>query len=160
MMVMLRHRSGSRRLYYELRLCLVAGGAALAMLLPLLATPAATAAVVPAAMSAPTNSNGCYDTAIRGSLPLGDNQQVMAGGPNFTSGVCRDINIKLTSAKYRTWARSCLEKSGGLQCGSWVFLLYPDTWQILQPNVLGGSRWQIQMYSEGGPEQVVFYYTD
>jgi hypothetical protein len=104
-------------------------------------------------------NNGCEATAISGSLVVGAGT-VNAGGSNFTSGVCRDINIALTSTKYRTYARACLETSGGLNCGGWIFLSYPDQWQVLRADVLGGTRWQLQMRSENpAPERVYFYYT-
>jgi hypothetical protein len=108
-----------------------------------------------------SDGTACYATAIPGGLVLGDNQQHNAGGPNFTSSACGAIHIKLTSAVYRTHARSCLETASGsaiTSCSSWILLSYPDTWDTLSRNVPSGSRWQIQMYAEG-PERVSFSYT-
>lgn len=152
-------KSGGRRLHRPLRQCVVAVMATMAMLLPVVTAPVATAMVVTSSELAPPMNNGCEATAISGSLVVGAGT-VNAGGPNFTSGVCRDINIALTSATYRTYARACLEKSGGLDCSGWIFLSYPDKWQVLRPDVLGGTRWQLQMRSENPAlERVYFYYT-
>ncbi|GAB7193596.1 hypothetical protein NUM3379_43060 [Kineococcus sp. NUM-3379] len=105
--------------------------------------------------------DACYDTAIPGRLELGSDQQVNAGGPNFTDGACDAIHLKLTSARYRTYARACLESADGSEltsCGEWVYLSYPDTWDTLMTGVPGGSRWQLQMYSLG-PETAEFSFT-
>ena len=125
------------------------------LVLPLLAAPAASAA--PSMAAAPARS--CADTAIHGGLGLGINRQINAGGPNFVSGVCKDINIKLTRAHFRTQARACLEPSRGgrLDCGQWVTLKL-NQWQILRPNVRGGTRWQIQMRADSA-DTVRFDYT-
>lgn len=129
---------------------------AAALLPPVLAAPAANAAPAVAA----TPAANCVDTAIHGRLGLGINRQVNAGGPNFVSGVCNDINIKMTTnARFRTHARACLEPSDGgpLDCGPWVLLEY-NTWQILRPDVLGGTRWQIQMFADSA-DTIDFNYT-
>lgn len=127
------------------------------------------------AMAAPAQSenNPCYATAIHGALQLDMNQEVNIGGPNFTSGVCRDINIKLTEAQYRTYARACLEPSDGgpLNCPTgekdptdpaekdgFQLLQYDLQFEVLRPNVLGNTRWQLQMYSTSA-ETVTFDYT-
>jgi hypothetical protein len=133
--------------------------AALGLLLPLLAAPASTAMVTPTAMAISTEQNGCYDTAIHGGLGLGLNKEVTTGGPNFTSGVCRDINVKLaTNAAYRTYAMACLETSSGVNCPKYWTLLDFNNWQILRSDVLGNTRWQIRMYADS-PETVNFDYT-
>ena len=136
-----------------IRWCLVA---AMAMAIPLLAAPTASAAPL-ATAAAPAKD--CADTAIHGRLGLGINKQVNAGGPNFVSGVCKDINIKMTTnARFRTHARACLEpSSGGLDCGKWVLLEF-NRWQILRPDVKGGTRWQIQMYADSA-DTINFDYT-
>ncbi len=108
-----------------------------------------------------TDGEACFATAVDGGLVLGANRQHNAGGPNFTTDACGSIHIKLYSAVYRTYARSCLETASGssiTSCSGWILLSYPDTWDTLSRNVPGGTRWQIQMYAEG-PEQVSFYYT-
>jgi hypothetical protein len=108
-----------------------------------------------------SDGSACFATAVRGGLTLGDNQQRNAGGPNFTSSACNAIHVKLTSATYRTYARSCLETASGsaiTSCSSWKLLSYPDTWDTLSTNVPAGTRWQIQMYGTG-PQRVAFSYT-
>jgi hypothetical protein len=132
---------------------------AAALLLPVLAAPVAHAAPSPAA-AAPAKD--CWDTAIHGRLGLGLNQEITAGGPNFTSGVCKDINIKLTTnAAFRTEARACLEPSRGgpLDCTDkdWVLLEFNNE-QRLRKDVYGGTRWQLQMRADS-PETVNFDYT-
>jgi hypothetical protein len=117
----------------------------------------------PKPTSAPPKVDGaaCFATDIHGGFTLPDDRQVIAGGPNFTSSACNNIHIKLTSAKYSTYSRSCLETADGsniTSCSSWIKLSFPDTWDTLSRNVPGGSRWQLQMYSIG-PEVVVFHYT-
>jgi hypothetical protein len=115
----------------------------------------AAAAVVP-------EQNGCYATGIPGSLLLGYGSDFHnALGPLFTSGVCLDININLTSAPKPTYARACLIPSGGggLQCPDWPKAPLHSGWQILRLSVLGGTQWQLQMKSPTGLEQAVFSYT-
>jgi hypothetical protein len=127
-----------------------------AVVMSFLAAPMASAA--PSLTAAPAKD--CADTAIHGSLGLGINKQVNAGGPNFVSGVCKDINIKMTTnARFRTHARACLEPSNGgnLNCGRWVLLEF-NRWQILRPDVMGGTRWQIQMYADSA-DTINFDYT-
>jgi hypothetical protein len=118
------------------------------------ATP--TAAAKPA-----TDGSACFGTAISGGFELQMGVTV-AGGPNYAaSGKCRNIHIKLTSALYRTYARSCLEEPDGssiTKCSSWLLLSYPDTWDILSTSVPAGSRWQLQMYALGD-ESARFSYT-
>lgn len=128
---------------------------------PAPATVAPRPAPAPAVAPSRPDGSACFATAISGGLVLGSNRQHIAGGPNFTSSACNAIHIKLTSALYRTYARSCLETSSGstiTTCSGWILLSYPNTWDTLSTAVPGGSRWQIQMYSEG-PERVAFYYT-
>jgi hypothetical protein len=128
--------------------------AAAAMLMPLLATPVASAAP---SVAAPAKD--CADTTIHGGLQLDMNQRVNAGGPNFVSGVCKDINIRLTDARFTVWAKACLEpSSGGLDCPMQWKKLVPNKWQILRADVYGGTRWQIQMKSEKA-DTVKFDYT-
>jgi hypothetical protein len=127
------------------------------LLLPILAA-APVASASPSMAAAPAKN--CADTAIHGRLGLGINRQVNAGGPNFVSGVCKDINIKMTTnARFRTKARACLEPSDGgrLDCGQWV-LLQHNKWQILRPDVAGGTRWQIQMLADSA-DTIAFDYT-
>jgi hypothetical protein len=127
-------------------------------------TPEATtkpkAKPTPAAKPA-TDGSSCFGTAISGGFELKVGVTV-AGGPNYAaSGKCRDIHIKLTSAVYRTYARSCLEKADGssiTKCSSWILLSYPDTWDTLSSSVPAGSRWQLQMYALGD-ESARFFYT-
>jgi hypothetical protein len=117
----------------------------------------------PPAVPEPPAADGsaCFATAIHGGFDLGDNESHNAGGPNFTSSACNDIHVKLTSARYRTYARSCLEVADGssiTSCSSWILLSYPDTWDTLSVDVPAGSRWQIQMYALSA-ETVAFSYT-
>jgi hypothetical protein len=70
----------------------------------------------------------------------------------YTTPACLSIHLKLTEATYRTYARSCLETPDGQTttgCSGWVFLSYPDTWDTLSINVPDGTRWRLEMYSEG-----------
>ena len=129
--------------------------AATATVMPLLAAPVASAAPSPAASPA----EDCWDTAIPGELGLGINQQVNVGGPNFVSGVCKDINIRLTDARHTTWAKACLEPSQGgpLDCGEWLELA-PGQWKVLRADVYGGTRWQLHMKSSKA-DTVEFDYT-
>jgi len=123
--------------------------------------PSAPPPAAPPAAPVRVDGSSCFATAIRGGLVLGSDEQRNAGGPNYTSAACRDIHIKLTSATYPTYARSCLETPDGSQiteCSGWVRLSYPDTWDTLSEGVPAGTRWQIQMYAEAAQE-VQFYYT-
>ena len=119
----------------------------LVLVLPFFIVLPANAATLSPAVMMRDAQNGCAATAYRGSLITGSTF-INAGGPNFVSGVCRDINIRLTGAVYRTYAKACLETSRGLDCGRWV-RLYPNEWQVLRPDVLGVSRWQLHMKSDG-----------
>jgi hypothetical protein len=144
--------SGSRDTSVIRRLLVVA----IAVAIPLLAPP--TASATPSIAATPAKD--CWDTAIPGELGLGINQRVNVGGPNFVSGVCEDINIRLTDARYTTWAMACLEPSrgGSLDCdGGWVRLV-PNTWQRLRVDVYGGTRWQLHMKSSKA-DTVKFDYT-
>lgn len=116
------------------------------------------AGVVPAsAATVPAAENGCYATAIHGSLILGYNQE-NDGGPNRTSGVCNDINIKLTSADHPTFAQACLQTSSGLNCPSQWMQLSPGSWTVLRSSVLGNTTWVLKMKATG-PEDALFDYT-
>jgi serine/threonine protein kinase len=124
-------------------------------------TPEITAAVPAAPADKPVAQRSCVSTAISGGLTLGAEQQHNAGGPNFTSSACTVIEIKLTGATYRTYARACLEVPDGssiTRCGGWLLLSYPNTWDTLMTGVPAGSRWQLQMYSLGA-ERADFLYT-
>ena len=125
---------------------------------PLLATPALAADAT--ALLPTSEQNGCYATAIHGGLQLNMNAGVTIGGPNFTSGVCKDINLKLTHAEWRTQAQACLEPSNGgpLDCSGWVVLPYDGKFHPLRSDVLGGTRWQLQMKSDSA-QTVTFDYT-
>jgi hypothetical protein len=127
--------------------------------LPLLATPALAAEAATLSPSA-LQENPCYATAISGSLQLDMNGAVNVGGPNFTSGVCKDINLKLTHAEWRTQAQACLEPSNGgpLNCSGWQVLPYDGEFHVLRYDVLGGTRWQLQMKSDSA-QTVTFDYT-
>ena len=135
-----------------IRWCLVA---VMAVVIPLLTAPFASAA--PWSASAPAKS--CEDTAIQGTLGLGINKQVNAGGPNFVSGVCKDMNMQVRATRITHTRTGGLEPSdgAGLDCGRWVLLEF-DRWQILRPDVQGGTRWQIQMYADSA-DTIDFDYT-
>lgn len=120
-------------------------------------SPAATLA---ATVKAPDGS-ACFGTAVTGGFDLAGDT-VIAGGPNYTTAKCRDIHIKLTSATYRTYARSCTETSDGgsiVGCSGWILLSYPDTWDTMSTGVADGTRWQLQMRAEDA-ETVEFQYTE
>ncbi len=108
------------------------------------------------------DGQACFATARNdGRLTLDADQAVTAGGPNYVSAPCRAIHLKLTSATYRTYARSCLETASGaatISCSRWVLLSYPDTWDTLSTSVQAGARWRLEMYGLG-PEEVRFSYT-
>jgi hypothetical protein len=91
----------------------------------------------------------CFSAAGPGSLVLNTQN---AGGPMFTSTACRSIHLKLTGATYVTYARSCLQNASGsavTSCSGWVRLSYPDTWDTLSQDVPDGTRWRLDMYSDG-----------
>ncbi|MFI5894724.1 protein kinase [Actinoplanes sp. NPDC051513] len=124
------------------------------------ATTKPTSRASTAAVKAPDGSD-CFDTAVSGSFDL-EQDTMIAGGPNYTSAACHDIHIKLTSATYRTYARSCTETADGgsiVGCSTWILLSYADTWDTLSTGVAGGSRWQLQMRAEDA-ETVEFQYTE
>ena len=125
----------------------------------LLTTPALAAEAATASLTA-SEQNACYATAIHGGLQLDMNGGVTIGGPNFTSGVCKDINLKLTHAEWRTQARACLEPSNGgpLDCSAWTVLPYDGQFHPLRGDVLGGTRWQLQMKADSA-QTVKFDYT-
>jgi hypothetical protein len=107
-----------------------------------------------------TEGDACFTTSIPGGLEVGAGF-INAGGPNFTSDLCTAIHIRLTSAEYRTYARSCLETPDGekiTRCSDWVTLTGSKTWDTLSTGVAGGTRWQLQMYADG-PESARFFYT-
>lgn len=85
---------------------------------------------------------------------------VLALGSWTTEPACHTIQVRLTTATYRTHARACLETTDGssLDCGRWVLLSYPDTWDTLAEDVASGTRWQLQMKADGD-EQTVFDFT-
>jgi hypothetical protein len=125
------------------------------------AKPRATPKATPAQAVKPVKDGpSCFGTAIGGAFELQPGVTV-AGGPNYAaSGKCRDIHIKLTSALYRTYARSCLETANGssiTKCSSWILLSYPDTWDTMSTSVPAGSRWQLQMYAQGDESARFFY---
>jgi hypothetical protein len=109
------------------------------------------------ATTVPSAENGCYATAVHGGLILGYNQE-NDGGPNFTSGVCNDINIKLTSADHPTFAQACLQTSSGLNCPAQWTQLPLGSWTVLRSSVLGKTKWVLKMKATG-PEDARFDYT-
>jgi|SRR5882724_6319835 len=115
-------------------------------------TDANTQASVAAQASATaTESSICYEntSALNLSLAL-DN----ATGPQFASSRCRNINIKLTSATYRTYARACLETMDGsqtVQCGNWVLLTF--RWDTLMTDVPDGTHFRFE-YRADAKEQI------
>lgn len=107
-----------------------------------------------------TDGNACYATAIDGGFSVGANE-VVAGGPNFTSAACRDIHIRLTSAPGRTYARSCTETPDGgtvLGCSAWMALPAGGAWVTLSTSVPADTRWQLQMQADSAGE-LAFQYT-
>jgi hypothetical protein len=107
------------------------------------------------------DGSACFATAVSGGFDL-EQDTVIAGGPNYTSAACRDIHIKLTSATYRTYARSCTETADGgsiVGCSSWILLSYPDTWDTMSTGVAAGTRWQLQIRAEDA-ETIEFQYTE
>ena len=128
--------------------------------------PAPTSpSVVPVSPTTPHNStsqdgNPCFSRAIPGVLVLPDGEAVNIGGPMYESAYCSSIHIKLTSALYRTYARSCLETPDGqtiTNCSNWILLSYPNTYDTLSTGVPVDTRWVLEMYSTG-PETARYYF--
>jgi len=105
------------------------------------------------------DGSDCYETAEEVHLSL-EADVPLARGPHYTSARCRDLHIKLTSATYRTQARACFDEPDETitECGKWILLSYPDTWDTLVTSVPAGSRWELQLSAEGD-EDIVFSYT-
>ncbi|GAA4673607.1 hypothetical protein GCM10023215_01380 [Pseudonocardia yuanmonensis] len=110
------------------------------------------------------SKNPCHDTAVTRGLELptaGSEDAYVVTGPNHTTGVCSDITLRLTTATYPVVARACLQPSRGgpMQCGAWTPLGEPGEWEELSVDVLGGTKWQLQMYSQGGAQSVGVEYS-
>ncbi|GAA2903143.1 hypothetical protein GCM10010472_71710 [Pseudonocardia halophobica] len=148
----------------------LAVGVLLLAALGLLAVPATTldlSAGVPSLARAAViaaSKNPCHDSAVpRGlELPAGGSENAyVVTGPNYTARVCSDVTLRLTTATYPVVARACLQPSRGgpMQCGAWTPLGEPGEWEELAVDVLGDTKWQLQMYSEGGAQSVGVEYT-
>jgi serine/threonine protein kinase len=92
----------------------------------------------------------CKAASNSGGLDIGEELN-NSGGPNFVPTPCTSIWMTLTEVHYITYAKACLENSGGtdIRCGGWVYLNDNGAWNRLLTGVEPGDRWQLYLKAQG-----------